>query len=73
MSVGSNYGQVCSTSFEGNIISIEQNTVAENALPKLTEPSGLDARYHSSGWPVGDFVFDEDLSKSNHSIPNTVP
>ena len=32
MSVGTNYGQVCNTSFEGNIISLEQNIPLESAV-----------------------------------------
>ncbi len=35
MSVGSNYGQVCSTSFEGNIFSLEQNTPLESAVVEV--------------------------------------
>ena len=35
MSVGSNYGQFCSTSFEGNIISLEQNIPLESAVVEV--------------------------------------
>ena len=35
MSVGSNYGQVCDTSFEGNIISLEQNIPLESAVVEV--------------------------------------
>ena len=35
MSVGSNYGQVCNTSFEGNVISLGQNTPLESAVVEV--------------------------------------
>ena len=41
MSVGSNYGQVCNTSFEGNIISLEQNIPLESAVVEVIGSSKI--------------------------------
>ena len=41
MSVGSIYGQVCNTSFEGNIISLEQNIPLESAVVEVIGSSKI--------------------------------